>query len=106
MSPIEQAFEIAYLRDRDINSPITKDALLRGADGQYFHQHMRTYFQFFCMGYSAGATDAQDAHAKPEPEPPALPAAHRGIDPKCDDCEGKGDGNGGPCYWCHWEIPF
>lgn len=70
MTPLEQAFEAAYLRDKDPNSTIVKDALVRGANGQYFHQHMRSYLKFFEAGFGYGmatATEAMLEVAEPDP---------------------------------------
>ena len=114
MTPLEQAFERFYLKDRDPNSPITQDALLRGADGQYFHQHMRSYLAFFEAGFDQGVAAAADAaavlvdqFADPEPEAtcPAPAAEPQKADPYCWDCNGAGDGKGGQCPTC-WTHPF
>lgn len=117
MTPLEQAFERFYLRDRDPNSPITRDALVRGADGQYFHQHTRTYLAYFEAGFGHGMATATEAmlEAAQEDQPridpdkdkvaPLTTVELRKADPYCWDCNGAGDGKGGQCPTC-WTHPF
>jgi len=123
MTPLEQAFERFYLRDRDPNSPITRDALVRGADGQYFHQHTRTYLAYFEAGFDHGMATSAEAiieSAEPEqapeqPSPVAEPDEIFPFYPSPPNDGHKCDGEGPRTAWgtttCSkcgfdWELPF